>query len=61
MINKQEAQKDIILAYLDREREIWLGARVVACTDPSGEALEAVKTSLVRIDTMLDEYLEVGA
>lgn len=52
-----ELQRDVILAYLERERDVWLGARAVAdrAGGLSAQANKDRDASMERINSMLGE------
>lgn len=59
--NEVDLQKDIVLSYLDKERDTWLAARALAdravCLDArlNGERDKSMRM----IDAMLDELIEL--
>lgn len=52
-------QKEIIIAYFEKERDVWLGARALARDEPCGETFEIKQMSMDRIDALLDGYLDL--
>lgn len=57
-----EYQREFVVAYLERERELWLPAKARAdrAGGMSAEANEAEAVHMRRIDALLDEYQKIG-
>lgn len=49
-------EQETTLAYLDKARDVWLGAKALALAEPCGENLEARKSAFNLIDILLDEF-----
>lgn len=53
-------QKEIIVSYLEYERDKWLGARAVRRETPCGETYAVAKEHSDKLDNLLEAMKDLG-